>query len=296
MATSIREQFRGKMRRPAGEVVTAPLALDPFSAILAQRAGFDTLYMGGGGLGYLLGVSEALLTANDVADATRRICDRVDLAVVVDGGVGFGDAIHTAQTVRMVEKAGACGIELEDQIAPKRAHHHKDIEHLVSTEEMVGKLKAALDARVDPDFVIIARCNAPQVEGIERAMERVRAYEEAGADMLMIRSRSYAEFERISGGTSRPLATLSSWTVKPDAAMRAAGFALIMDPNSVTILTYLALSKGYAALKTDPWYGFPRDEILAARAEVQQIIGLDELYAIEAETTEKETLARLRSR
>ncbi len=287
---SVRAQFHARMRRPASAVVTAPLALDPFSAILAQRAGFDTIYLGGGGLGYLLGVSEALLTANDLADATRRICDRVDLAVVADGGVGFGDAIHTAQTVRMVESAGASAIELEDQVAPKRAHHHKDIEHLVATEEMAGKLKAALDARHDADFLIIARCNAPQVEGIERTLERLRAYEEAGADLLMVRCRTDAEFDRVSAATTRPLATLSSWTVRSEPEMRAAGFSLILDPNSLTILTYLALSKGYASLKTDPWYGLPREEILAARAEVQQLIGLDALYAIEAETTEKETL------
>ena len=83
---------------------------------------------------------------------------------IVDGGAGFGDAIHTAQTVKMMERAGACGIEIEDQIAPKRAHHHKDIEHLISIEEMTGKLKAAQDARTDENFVVIARCNAVMVE------------------------------------------------------------------------------------------------------------------------------------
>jgi 2-methylisocitrate lyase-like PEP mutase family enzyme len=293
---TLRSQFRAKMRRPAPELVIAPLALDPFSALIAQRAGYDTVYVGGGGMGYALGLSEALLTANDMAEATRRIVDRTGLAAVVDGGVGFGDAVHTAQTVKMMERAGACGMELEDQVAPKRAHHHKDIEHLVSTEEMCGKLKAALDARTDKDFVVIARCNASMVEGMESALQRCQAYEQAGADMIMLRARTEPEFLQMSGRTKAPLATLASWTVKSPAEMTAAGYAIVLDPNSVTILTYLALSKGFAALKTDPWYGFPRADVLAARAEVQELIGLEDLYAIEAETTEKETLAKLASR
>jgi methylisocitrate lyase len=167
------------------------------------------------------------------------------------------------------------------------------VEHLVSTEEMVGKLRAALDARRDENFVVIARCNASQIEGVEAALERAQAYQEAGADMLMIRARSEAEFQRISQGTTAPLASLASWTTKPEAEMLAAGYSLLMDPNSVTILTYMALTRGYEALKRDPFYGFPREEVIAARAEVQTIIGLEELYAIEAETTEKETLAEL---
>jgi methylisocitrate lyase len=285
---NLRSEFHAKMVRPAPELVIAPLALDPFSAMIAQRAGYDTVYVGGGGLGYALGISEALLTANDMAEATRRVVDRTGLAAVVDGGVGFGDAIHTAQTVKMIERAGACAIELEDQVAPKRAHHHKDIEHLVSIEEMNGKLKAALDARTDNDFLVIARCNASQVEGMESALERCAAYEDAGADLIMLRARTEPEFIAMSGRTRAPLATLASWTVKSPPEMTAAGFALVLDPNSVTVLTYLALSKGYAALRSDPWYGFPRAEVLAARAEVQELIGLEELYAIERETTEKD--------
>jgi methylisocitrate lyase len=269
----------------------APLVLDPFSALIAQRAGYDTVYVGGGGLGYALGVSEALLSANDMAEATRRVVDRTGVAAVVDGGVGFGDAVHTAQTVKMIERAGACAIELEDQVAPKRAHHHKDIEHLVSIEEMQGKLKAALDARSDPDFVVIARCNAVQVEGVGPALERCHAYEEAGADMIMLRTRAETEFIEATGNTRAPLVTLASWTVKPAAEMLAAGYALVLDPNSLTVVTYLALSRAYAALRSDQWYGFSREDVLGARAEVQGLIGLEELYAIEAMTTEKDTLA-----
>lgn len=289
-----REQFKTRMRRGAG-LVLAPLCLDPFAALIAARAGFESVYLGGGGLGYALGVSEALLEARDLAEATRRIRERLDIAVVVDGGVGFGDAIHTAHAVKIIEAAGAAAIELEDQVAPKRAHHHRNVEHLVSTEEMVGKLRAALDARQDESFVVIARCNAPQVEGMERALERARAYQEAGADVLMLRARSDAEFDQISQGTSAPLATLASWTLKPEAEMVAAGYTLVMDPNSATVLTYRALKAAFASMKAGRGMGLSREDVLATMAEVQSLIGLEELYAIEAETTEKETLARLQS-
>jgi hypothetical protein len=93
--------------------------------------------------------------------------------------------------------------------------------------------------------------------------------------MIMLRARTEPEFQQMSGRTKAPLATLASWTVKSPPEMTAAGYSLVLDPNSVTILTYLALSKGFAALKTDPWYGLPRTEVLAARAEVQELIGLE---------------------
>src|SRR5829696_3585913 len=153
MAMTARRAFRARMRRPADELVVAPLALDALSAALAKRTGFYAVYLGGGGLGYARGVSEALLTATELAEATRAICERVDVAVVVDGGVGFGDAVHMARTIRLIEQAGAAAIEIEDQVAPKRAHHHKGIEHLVTTDEMAGKIAAAVDARQSADFV-----------------------------------------------------------------------------------------------------------------------------------------------
>ena len=150
-----------------------------------------------------------------------------------------------------------------------------------------------MEARRDEDFLIIARCNAPQVEGMQRALERAEAYEDAGAHLIMMRTRAEAEFAEMSGKTRAPLATLASWTVKPEPEMLAAGYALVLDPNSLTIATYHALTTAYKALGRDPWYGLGREAVLSARAEVQELVGLDELYRIEAETTEKETLARL---
>src|SRR6185503_6414940 len=162
-----RRDFRKRIARPAGDLVIAPLALDALSAALAKRVGFDAIYLGGGGLGYQRGVSEALLTSTELAEATRAITERVDIQVVVDGGVGFGDAVHMDRTIRLIEGAGAVAIEIEDQVSPKRAHHHKGVEHLVPAEEMAGRIEAAVEAKRDAGFAIIVRCNSFAHEGIE---------------------------------------------------------------------------------------------------------------------------------
>lgn len=283
-----RRSFRGRMMRPAAALVVAPLALDALSAALARRTGFDAVYLGGGGLGYARGASEALLTATELAEATRAIAERVDVAVIVDGGVGFGDALHMARTVRLIEQAGAAAIEIEDQVAPKRAHHHKGVEHLVSTEEMAGKIAAAAEARVDGDFVIIARCNALRHEGLERALARAVAYVEAGADMLMLLPRTEDDFTAVSRATTAPLAAMSIGDTRSAETLRAAGYALAVDPMSATVLGFRALKAGYEALRHGAGIGLSRDEILATIAEVGATIGMEVLYALEARTTERE--------
>jgi methylisocitrate lyase len=286
-----RREFRGRMRRDAAELVIAPLALDALSAALAKRTGFDAVYLGGGGLGYARGVSEALLTATEVAEATRAICERVDIAVVVDGGVGFGDALHMARAIALIEQAGAAAIEIEDQVAPKRAHHHRGVEHLVDTEEMAGKIRAAADARRDADFALIVRCNAIRHEGIDRALERAAAYQEAGADLLMLLPRTDAEFEAVSRGTTAPLAAMSIGAPRPAAALRAAGYALLVDPMSATVLGFRALKAGYEQLKAGNGIGLSREEIAATMAEVGDTIGMQALYDLEARTTERQAYA-----
>jgi 2-methylisocitrate lyase-like PEP mutase family enzyme len=282
-----RREFRSQMQRGRDRLVVAPLALDALSAALAKRTGFDAVYLGGGGLGYARGVTEALLTATEVAEATRAITELVDISVVVDGGIGFGDAVHMARTIRLVEQAGACAIEIEDQVAPKRVHHHKGVEHLVSAEEMAGKIRAAAEARTDSDFVIIVRCNAIGHEGIERALERAAAYTEAGADMLMLFSRSDDHLQAISSRTSLPLAAMSIGAGRSEQELCAAGYALAVDPMSATVLGYQALKRGYEGIKSEAGIGMSREEILDTIAEVGKTIGIDQLYEIEAQTTER---------
>lgn len=281
-----RREFRDSIERPADSLLIAPLALDALSAALARRLGYSAVYLGGGGLGYARAVSEALLTMSEVAEATRAITERVDIAVVVDGTNGFGDAIHTARATRLIEQAGATAIELEDQLAPKRAHHHKGIDHIVPLAEMVGKLEAAVEARVDRDFLIIARCNALNHDGLTDALERSAAYAEAGADMLLLFPKTRAEFDALAAETTLPLVAMLPVEGSQDDLI-AGGYTLGLDPFSATVRAYAAIKEGYEALRRGA-FRQDWDEALEQLKEVGQTIGIERLYDIEARTTERE--------
>jgi 2-methylisocitrate lyase-like PEP mutase family enzyme len=280
-----RSELRARVARPAQETVVAPLALDALSAALARQVGFDTVYVGGGGLGYARGVSEALLTLTEVAEVTRAIAERVDVDVVVDATTGFGDAVHTARTVRVLEQAGAAAVEIEDQLAPKRAHHHKGVDHMIPLEEMVGKIEVAAEARTDADLLLIVRTNALTHDGLDDALERVAAYAAAGADMLLLLPRAPGELTAVGAATSLPLVTFTPAGV-PRAELQAAGVTLLCDPFSATLLTVRALREGYETLRDGGEIVDP-DAVRAQLHDVGEIIGIDELYAIEERTTER---------
>jgi 2-methylisocitrate lyase-like PEP mutase family enzyme len=277
--------LRARVARPARELVVAPLALDALSAALARQVGFDTVYVGGGGLGYARGVSEALLTLTEVAEVTRAITERVDVDVVVDATTGFGDAVHASRTMRVLEQAGAAAIELEDQLAPKRAHHHKGIDHMIPAEEMVGKIAAAADARTDPGVLLIARTNALTHDGLDDALERAAAYAQAGADMLLVLPRTAQELAAVGAATALPLVTFTPSGIARDELL-AAGVTLLCDPFSATLLGVRALREGYATLLAGGDVvdaGDVRDLL----QEVGGIMGIEHLYEIEERTTER---------
>ena len=155
-------------------------------ALLAQRAGYQAIYLSGGGVAAgSLGLPDlGISTLDDVLTDIRRITDVCPLPLLVDADIGFGSsAFNVARTVKSISKAGAAALHIEDQIGAKRCGHRPN-KAIVSKEEMVDRIRAAVDARTDPDFVIIARTDALAVEGLEAAIDRARAYVEAGADML----------------------------------------------------------------------------------------------------------------
>ena len=155
-------------------------------ALLAQRAGYQAIYLSGGGVAAgSLGLPDlGISTLDDVRTDIRRITDVCPLPLLVDADIGFGSsAFNVARTVKSISKAGAAALHIEDQIGAKRCGHRPN-KAIVSKEEMVDRIRAAVDARTDPDFVIMARTDALAVEGLEAAIDRARAYVEAGADML----------------------------------------------------------------------------------------------------------------
>src|SRR5262245_27257639 len=174
-------------------------AHDVFTARLVEAAGLETVFIGGFGTSAsLLGLPDVgFLTLTEMADAVRRMAQRVAIPVVADGDTGHGDLHNVVRTVREFERAGAAGILLEDQVTPKRCGHFQG-KQVIPAGEMVLKLRAALDARRDPDFIIIARTDARAPEGIAAAIDRVNRYGATGADVCFIEApENRAELERI---------------------------------------------------------------------------------------------------
>ena len=177
------------LRRQLDEpgALLAPGVYDALTALLVEQAGFGCAYVSGASISFTrIGRPDlGLTTLTEVADAVAAMRERVDIPLVVDADTGFGNALNVRRSVRLLERMGASGIQLEDQTAPKRCGHLAG-KSLVDTAEMTGKIRAAVDARHDADTLIIARTDAVATDGIEAALERAHAYVDAGADMLFV--------------------------------------------------------------------------------------------------------------
>jgi 2-methylisocitrate lyase-like PEP mutase family enzyme len=268
--------------------VFAPLALDALTARIAEAAGFIAGYVSGGALGYSHAVSEALLTVTELADTTRHVTARSGLSIIVDAGVGFGDAVHVARAVADLEATGAAAIEIEDQVAPKRASHHRGIEHLVSLDEMIGKIRHAVTARTDPDFLIIARTGAVANESFESAIERCQAFADAGADLAMLMPKDPSQWLAAAKQIPIPLAAITSLDLHSKSEWQDLGWSLIIDPFTAQVLSVQVVETAYRRFMTDGATGTDRSEIMATYRELSARAGLDEYYAIEDDTTLKE--------
>jgi len=269
-----------------GAPVVGPLTLDPLTARLAEDLGYGAGYLSGGALGYQLAVSEALLTITELADTCRRMTVRSSLPIVVDGGVGFGDAVHVQRAMWEFEAAGAAAIELEDQVAPKRVSHHRGVEHLVPVEEMADKIAAAVDARSDPDFLVIARTGAVRHEGFEAALVRLERYHEAGADLLLLFPSTEEEWAAAPRRLGAPLVAMVS--VEAVAGLPA-GWPLVVDPITGQVLAYRAVRDAYRRYRAEGTSGHPIKELMSVYRELAPMAGLEPLYDLERRTTEPGT-------
>ena len=181
----------------SGQTVVAPGAFDPLAARLVEEAGFAAVYMTGFGTSAaLLGRPDVgLLTMTEMADSAGRIAACVDIPLIADADTGYGNPLNVIRTVGAYEAAGVAGLHIEDQVAPKKCGHMEG-KQVIAADEMAQKVRAAVDARTDPDFVIIARTDARAVEGLDSALDRARRYRDAGADVLFIEALvSEAEIE-----------------------------------------------------------------------------------------------------
>ncbi|MBI3967834.1 MAG: isocitrate lyase/PEP mutase family protein, partial [Chloroflexi bacterium] len=166
------------------EIVVAPVCINAITARIIQKLGFSACYLGGYAFGAASCLTEPLTTMMEIVEAAQHIARRIDLPLIVDADAGFGEPLHTMRTMQEFEWAGVAGVHIEDQIFPKRAHYHKDYqEHVIPIEEMQMKIRLAVQARQDPNFVIIGRTDSMRTDGYDEGVKRARAYLEAGADM-----------------------------------------------------------------------------------------------------------------
>ena len=189
--------------------ILAPGIYDALTGLIAAKAGAEAVYLSGASIAYTrFGRSDiGLVSVSEVHDTLAAITDRIDIPVIVDADTGFGNALNVQRTVRQFERVGASAIQLEDQSFPKRCGHLAG-KTLVSKNEMVGKIKASLDARKNENTVIIARTDARAVEGLDAAFDRAAAYRDAGADILFIEApQSLEEMKNITAtfGNELPL-------------------------------------------------------------------------------------------
>jgi 2-methylisocitrate lyase-like PEP mutase family enzyme len=278
------ESFKARLARK--DIVLAPGVYDALSALVAEQAGFEALYLSGASIAYtrLARSDIGLTTFTEVEDTLARITERVGVPVIVDADTGFGNALNTQRTVRGFERAGAAMIQIEDQGFPKRCGH-LDGKTVVPEREMVGKLKAALDARASEATLILARTDALAVEGLDAALDRAQAYLETGVDALFIEAlRSPEQMDRACQRFAHRVPLLANMVeggktpVQDADALQAHGFRIAIFPGGTARAVVHALQGYYASLQahrtTLPW----RDRMLDFDG-LNEVIGTPQLMA-----------------
>jgi 2-methylisocitrate lyase-like PEP mutase family enzyme len=284
------QRFRELLRQPG--VIRSLGAHDVFTARLIEAAGLETVFLGGFGTSAsLLGLPDVgFLTLTEMADAVRRMAQRVSIPVVADGDTGHGDLHNVLRTVGEFELAGAAGILLEDQVTPKRCGHFEG-KQLIPVEDMVLKLHAARAARRDPDFVIIARTDSRAVEGIDGAIARANCYGAAGADVCFIEApQSRAELERIPREVHHPLLvnmlTGGVTPILPVDELDRLGYKIVVCPIESLLVAGAAVQRLIRALLTRGRCDLPQGEMMTF-AEVKEVLGLNEILDLRRVLSER---------
>lgn len=280
-------------RRKLKELVAAkrgvivPGAFNALSARVVADLGFEAIYVTGAGVTNMwFGMpDQGFMGLAEIAEHTARIRDAVELPLIVDADTGFGNALNVRHTVRTLERAGADCIQLEDQVAPKRCGHFsgKDV---ISTEEAVAKIKAAVDARRDPDLLIMARTDAAAVHGFDAAIERAERFAEAGADILFVEAVTTAdEIRALPGRLTTPQLmnmVIGGKTPIVDAQELARlGFGIVLYANAALQGALMGMQKALGALRDDKAI-LESSGLVTPFAERQRLVGKPAWDALEA--------------
>jgi methylisocitrate lyase len=257
-----------------------PGVINAYAALLAQRAGFRALYLSGAGVANAsLGLPDLGMTSlDDVLTDARRITSRVDLPLLVDIDTGWGHAFNIARTIRELGRAGVAAVHIEDQVAAKRCGHRPGKE-LVSPAEMCDRIRTAVDAKIDPDFVVMARTDAAASEGVPAAIERARAYVAAGADMIFAEAlTSLADYRQFVGAVNVPvLANITEFGRTPLFTLeelRAAGIAMVLHPLSAFRAMSAAARDTYGAIRKEGTAKAVVDR-MQSRSELYDVLGYE---------------------
>ena len=238
------------------ETLLAPGIYDALSGLIAEQSGAQAVYLSGASIAYTrFGRSDVgLVSVSEVHDTLAAVTDRIKIPIIVDADTGFGNALNVQRTVRNFERAGAAAIQIEDQSFPKRCGH-LDGKVLIKTDEMVGKVKAAVDARKTSDTLIIARTDARAVDGLQEAIDRAHTYEEAGADILFIEApRSVDELKVIRKSFHLNTPLLANMVeggktpVKTADDLKSLGFNIVIFPGGAVRAATFQLQEYYAGL------------------------------------------------
>jgi methylisocitrate lyase len=276
--------------------VYLPVAYDPLGGRLLQSLGFDCVYTGGFVTGASRCTSEPLLTMDEQLRVAGDVANAIDIPLVVDGGAGFGEPLHTMRTVRECIRAGIAGAHIEDQLYPKRAHYHKYVAHAVPRKEFADKIRFACRQRErsDPDFVVIARTDTCRSEGLKEAVARINIAADAGADLGLIFPRNAEEMKKAPKQARIPLVYVTSRgnrdgrPLPSNAQLADMGYKAAIDAMTYLLASFHFAKRAYAEVKrTGGYTGLSEKECVAARQEIETLVGLDAFYEIEEATVEK---------
>lgn len=271
----------------AGGTIVAPGAFDPLAARLVEEAGFPAVYMTGFGTSAaLLGRPDVgLLTMTEMTGNAGRIADCVDIPVIADADTGYGNPLNVIRTIAAYEAAGVAAVHIEDQVAPKKCGHMEG-KLVIPAEEMAQKIRAAADARTQPEFMIIARTDARAVEGLEAALNRARQYQQAGADALFIEALTSEQEIAAAAGAFPDVPLLFNWAEggkTPPLSLdrlRQLGYRIVIFPISTLLAATAAMRRvlGEIAQAGTPAAALPG---LPSFGEFCDFIGLPDVRAAE---------------
>jgi methylisocitrate lyase len=273
-----------------------PVAYDALGGRLVESLGFQAVYTGGFVTGGSRCTSEPLLTMDEQARVAGDVAAAVRIPLVVDGGAGFGEPLHTMRTVREFIRAGIAGTHIEDQLYPKRAHYHKYVAHAIPRKEFADKIKFACEQRdkSDPDFVIIARTDTCRFEGLEEAAARINMAADVGADMGLIFPRNDEEMRQAPKQCRIPLVYVISRGNRDGRPLPTAtqladmGYKAAIDALTYLLASFHFAKLAYAEIKrSDTYTGMTPEQCIAARHEIETLVGLDEFYEVEEQTVEE---------